>query len=113
MTDAMNAPQIPTPEAGDTPGDETPSFSPSASESASKRRERTVACGGDTLTPGDKIPSPELASAAVTADVTESPEGGAKPDPTRAPAAVSQDQAFPSFMGRYIDMPSASGSHLK
>jgi hypothetical protein len=115
----MSTPKIPTPEAGDTPGDEIPSFSPSARESASKCRERTDACSGDTLTPGDKISSQTLAFAAVTADVTESPEGGAEPDrpveepwshmPTRAPAAVSQDQAFPSFMRRYIDMPSASG----
>jgi hypothetical protein len=113
----MSTPKIPTPEAGDTPGDEIPSFSPSARESASKCRERTDACSGDTLTPGDKISSQTLAFAAVTADVTESPEGGAEPDrpveePTRAPAAVSQHQAFPSFMRRYIDMASASGPEM-
>jgi len=32
----MNAPHIPTPEAGDTPDNKTPSFSPSARESPSK-----------------------------------------------------------------------------
>jgi hypothetical protein len=29
--------------------------------------------------------------------------------PTRVPAAVSQHQAFPSFMRRYIDMAGSSG----
>jgi hypothetical protein len=115
-------------EAGDilTPGDEVPSFSSSARESASKRRERTAECSGDTLTAGDKIPSQRLASVscarAVTAEVTESPEGGAEPDrpveeprshmPTPAPAAVSQHQVFPSFMRRYIDMAGASGPEM-
>jgi hypothetical protein len=116
--------QIPAPEAGDTSGGKSPSFSPRAKESASKHRERTVACGGDAPTPGDEISSQKLVSAscasAVTADVTESPEGAAEPDrpvgepsshmPTRAPAAVvSQHQAFPSFMRRYIDMAGSSG----
>jgi hypothetical protein len=107
MTDAMNAPQIPTPEAGDTPGDETPSFSPSASESASKGRERTVACGGDTLTPGDEIPSQGLAFArrarAVTADVTQGPEGGA--EPLDSEAAGDQPQAsadLPAFLRQHL-----------
>ena len=80
---------------------------------------------GDILTPGDEIPSQKLAFASCapgTADVTESPEGGAEPDrpveeprshmPTRAPAAVSQHQAFPSFMRRYIDMAGASGPEM-
>jgi hypothetical protein len=79
----MNAPHIPTPEAGDTSGEKSPSSSPRARESASKRRERSVANIGDTLTPGDKIPSQKLANAscapAVTEDVAESLEGGAKP----------------------------------
>ena len=58
------------------------------------------------------MPSQTLASAApapaVTATVTESPEGGAEPDrrleelwphmPTRALAAASQRQAFPSLL---------------
>src|SRR5580704_10908492 len=90
----MNVPQIPTPEAGDTPP------------------------------PGDENPSQKLASAscasAVTADVTESPEGAAESDrpaeephrPRPAPAAVSQHQAFPSFMRRYIDMAGASGPEM-
>jgi hypothetical protein len=123
MTDAMNAPQISTPEAGDTRGDKIPSFSPSARESTSKRRERTVACSGDILTPSDEIPSQKLASAsAVTADVTESPEGAAEPDrpveeprshmATRAPGAVSEHKVFPSFMRRYIDMAGASDPEM-
>jgi hypothetical protein len=112
MTD-MNTLQIPTPEADNTSGDKSPSFSPSARESASKRRERTVACGGDTLTPCDEIPSQRLASAAVTATVTGGPEGRVHPgrpaeeprsQPARAAADVSQQQPFPSFMRRYIDM---------
>jgi hypothetical protein len=32
--------------------------------------------------------------------------------PTRAPATVSQHQAFPSFMRRYIDMASESGPEM-
>jgi hypothetical protein len=122
----MNIPQVPTADAGDTSGDKSPSFSASARESASKRRERMAACSGDTLPPCDEILSQNLATAsrapAVTADVTESPEGGAAPDrsvevpwlhmPTRAPAAVSQRQAFPSFMRRYIDMTCASGTEI-
>jgi hypothetical protein len=76
----MSTPKIPTPEAGD----EIPSFSPGARESASKRRERKAAYIGDTLTPGDKKPSQKLANAscatAVTADLTEGPKGGTKPD---------------------------------
>jgi hypothetical protein len=84
---------------------------------------------GDTPTPGDEISSQKLASvslapavAAPSTDVTESPEGAAEPDrpveeprshmPTRAPAAVSQHQAFPSFMRRYIDMTRASGPEM-
>jgi hypothetical protein len=117
----MNTSQIPAPEAGDTSGDKSPSFSPSARESASKRRERTVAWSGDTLRAGDDNPSQNLASAsAVTADVTESREGAAESDrpveephrPRPAPAAVSQHQAFPSFMRRYIDMAGASGPEM-
>ena len=61
----MTDPQIPAPEAGDSPGDKIPSFSPSARESASKRRERTAAFSGDTLTPGDEFPSQGLASAST------------------------------------------------
>jgi hypothetical protein len=101
MTEAMNTPRIPTPEAGDTPtpGDEIPSFSPSARESASKRRERTAACDGETLTPGDEVPSQTLAFAScapVTADVTESPKGGAESDrPVEDP--------MPRWLRRWID----------
>jgi hypothetical protein len=61
MTD-MNTPQNPTPEAGDNPGDEIPSFSPSARESASKCRKKTAACSGDTLMPGNENPERMLAS---------------------------------------------------
>jgi hypothetical protein len=32
--------------------------------------------------------------------------------PTRAPATVSQHQAFPSFMRRYIDTAGASGPEV-
>ena len=91
MTDAMSIPQISTPKAG------------------------------DTLTPSEELafvsPAP-----AVTATVTESPEGGAEPDrlveelrshiPTRAPTAVSQRQAFPSFMRRYTDMAGSRGPEI-
>jgi hypothetical protein len=120
----MTAPQIPTPEADSTSGDKSPSFSPSARESVSKSRETTVACNGDALTAGDDNPCKTLAlvspAPAVTATVTESPEGGAEPDrlveelrshvPTRAPTAVSQRQAFPSFMRRYTDMAGSRGA---
>jgi hypothetical protein len=118
----MNAPQIPTPEAGDTPGDKSPSFSPSARESASKRRERTVACGGDTLTPGDKIPSQGLASAsAVTADVRESPEVAAEPLtwPAEPPPWWPEGAVYAPGMARRIGIPftppvtRASGAHLE
>jgi hypothetical protein len=95
----MNTPEIPSPEAG------------------------------DTSTPGDEISSQKLVSAsaapavaAPSSDVTESPEGSAEPDrpveqppshmPTRAPADVSKDRAFPSFMRRYIDTASASGAEM-
>jgi hypothetical protein len=46
----MTEPQIPMPEADDNPGDEIPSFSASARESASKRRQRTASRSSDTLT---------------------------------------------------------------
>jgi hypothetical protein len=106
----MNAPQIPTPEAGDTPGDEIPSSSPSRGESASKCRERTGACSGDTLTPG--------AVTAASSDVTESPEGGAEPDrpaaqqaaPSHPPgnrranaASTAQVDAMPRWLRRQIE----------
>ena len=125
--------------ADNTPGDKSPSFSPSARESASKCRERTAACSGDTLTPGDGIPpsglddgmqpsslsapSQTLASAshapAVTADVTEGPEGGAGPDlPLEEPRSH-----IPAWLRRRIgqDVPPvvappvtrASGAHLE
>jgi hypothetical protein len=105
MTDAMNAPQIPTPEAGDAPG-----------ESASKRRERTVACGGDTLTPGDKIPSQGLASAsAVTADVAAEPLTW----PAERPPWWPEGAVYAPGMARRIGIPftppvtRASGAHLE
>jgi hypothetical protein len=119
----MNAPQIPTPEAGDTPGDETPSFSPSALESASKRRERTVACGGDPLTPGGEIPSQELAFAsfapAVTVDVRESPEVAAEPLtwPAEPPSWWPEGAVYAPGMARRMGIPftppvtRASGAH--
>jgi hypothetical protein len=92
----MNAPQIPTPEAGGT-----------------------LRSGDDqTLASASAAP----AVAAPSTDVTESPEGGTEPDrpvgqspshmPTRAPAGVSKDRAFPSFMRRYIDMAGASGPEM-
>ena len=86
MTNAMNTPEIPSSEAGDTP------------------------------TPGDELRSEKLASASppppVTADVAESPEGagaGVKVSICSTPPGVSKDRAFTSFMRRYIDMASASG----
>jgi hypothetical protein len=118
----MSTPEIPTPEAGDTPGDEIPSFSPSASESASKRRERTAACDGDTLTPGDKIPSQGLASAsAVTPDVRESPEVAAEPLtwPAERPPWWPEGAVYAPGMARRIGIPftppvtRASGAHLE
>jgi hypothetical protein len=117
----MNAPEIPTPEAGDNPDDKIPSFSPSASESASKRSERTAACSGDTLTPGDEIPSQELASVAVTADVTESPEVAAEPLtwPAERPPWWPEGAVYAPGMARRIGIPftppvtRASGAHLE
>jgi hypothetical protein len=108
----MSTPQNPTPEADDTltPGDEIPSSSPSARESASKCRERTGACSGDTLTPG--------AVTAASSDVTESPEGGAEPDrpaaqqaaPSHPPghrranaASPAQVDAMPRWLRRQIE----------
>ena len=77
---------------------------------------------GDTLTPGEQMPSQTLASAsrasAVTADVTRGPEGRVYSDrraeepPARAAADVSQRQPFPSFMRRYIDMAGESGPKM-
>jgi hypothetical protein len=97
----MNAPQIPTPEAGDTPGDETPSFSPSASESASKRRKRTAACGGDTLTPGDEIPrflrQQGVGVARVTPPVTRA--SGAHLEPVDQ-HKLDDDAKIPEFLRR-------------
>jgi hypothetical protein len=111
---AMSARKIPTPEAGDNPGDKIPSFSPSARESASKRSKRTVACGGDTLTPCDEIPSQTLASASraqvVTADVTESPEGAAEPDrPMEEPRS-----RLPPWLRRRLeqDLPPTAGTRV-
>jgi hypothetical protein len=57
---------------------------------ANKNEEGQMRPAAVTLAPGDKIPSQTLAFAAVTADVTESPEGDAEPD---RPAA---QQAAPS-----------------
>jgi hypothetical protein len=97
MTD-MNTPQNPTPEAGDNPGDEIPSLSPSARESASKCREKTERMLASV--------SPAPAAAAPSSGVTQSPEGAAEPDRPK-------DRAIPSFMRRYIDMAGASGAHLE
>jgi hypothetical protein len=91
-------------------------------ESASKRRVRTVACGGDTLTPGDKIPSQGLASAsAVTADVRESPEVAAEPLtwPAERPPWWPEGAVYAPGMARRIGIPftppvtRASGAHLE
>jgi hypothetical protein len=121
----MNTPRIPTPEAGDTPGNKIPSFSPSSRESASKRRERTVPCGGDTLAPGGKIPSQRLANAScapVTAEVIEeSPEGGAKPLtwPAEPPSWWREGTVYAPALFRRMGIPftppvtRASGTHLK
>ena len=114
---------------------------PEATDLMNKNEEGQTRPAAVMLAPGDGIrapgmdteyrhPSPvparRLTSAvpapAVTADVTESPEGGAEPDqpveepwshmPTRALVAVRQHQAFPSFMRRYIDMAAASGPEM-
>ena len=80
---------------------------------------------GDTLTPGEQMPSQTLASAscasAVTGDVIGGPEGRVHPgrpaeeprsQPARAAADVAQRQLFPSFMRRYVDMAGESGPEM-
>jgi hypothetical protein len=98
----MNAPQIPTPEAGDTPGDKSPSFSPSARESASKRRERTAACSGDTLTPGDEIPrflrQHGVGAAVVTPPATRA--SGAHLEPV-GQHKLEDDDEIPRFLRQH------------
>jgi hypothetical protein len=106
-------------------GDKIPSFSPSARESASKRRERTAACSGDTLTPGGEIPSQERAIAtrarAVTAQVAQDPEGGAEPLtwPAEPPSWWPEGAVYAPGMARRIGIPftppvtRASGAHLE
>jgi hypothetical protein len=124
MTDAMNTPQIPTPEAGDTLGDKIPSSSPSARESASKRSIHGTSPSGldDEIQPSRSVPRCPLTSVsrdrAVTADVTESPEGDAEPDrpaaqqaaPSHPPgnrranaASTAQVDAMPRWLRRQIE----------
>jgi hypothetical protein len=107
----MNGPQIPTsPEAGDTSGDKSPSFSPSA-KSASKRSKRTVACSGDILTAGEESPSQKLASASSaspgTADVRESPEVAAEPLtwPAEPPPWWPEGAVYAPDMARRMGIP--------
>jgi hypothetical protein len=117
----------PTPEADDTltPGDEIPSSSPSARESASKRSIHGTSPSGldDEIQPSSlSVPRCPLAFAspvpAMTATVTESPEGGAEPDrpaaqqaaPSHPPgnrranaASTAQVDAMPRWLRRQIE----------
>ena len=108
----MTDPQIPTPEAGDTSGDKSPSFS------IGEQTPRKDGCVRRyPLTPGDEIPSQGLAFAtrarAVTADVAQGPEAGAEPDrPVEEPRSrlppwlrrrIEQD--LPRIAEAYVPLP--------